>query len=273
MCGVLEVSRSGFYKWRARPASKRTLANNRLLEFLLKTASQEHRVPGYRKLWKAATDAGYICSQNRVQRLLQGAGYRSRVARKPGYRKPAIGMLTAPNLLNREFNTHGKNRVWVSDITQLRCKEGWLYVATILDLFSRSIVGWAVSCMNNADLVHTAIKGAWDRRKPDGAELMFHSDQGVQYRSEQVVSWLTNKKVTISMSRRGNCWDNACAESFFALMKKEWLNPLGILTRDETCIEVRYYIDEYYNRVRRHGALNGVSPMQFEKRVAKTCLL
>lgn len=273
MCGVLDVSRSGFYKWRARSASKRSVANDSLLDYLLKTALQEHGVPGYRKLWKAATDAGFICSKNRVQRLLQGIGYRSRVALKPGYRKPVVGMLVAPNLLNREFSIKDKNRVWVSDITQLRCKEGWLYVATVLDLFSRAIVGWATSCINNAELVHAAIKSAWSKRQPDGAKLMFHSDQGVQYRSEQVLSWLTKKKVTISMSRRGNCWDNACAESFFALMKKEWFNPLGKLTRDEACVEVQYYIDEYYNRVRRHGTLQGVSPMNYEKQVNQRCLL
>ncbi len=273
MCGVLEVSRSGFYKWRVRADSKRVVANNSLQEYLLKIAEQEHGIPGYRKLWQAATDAGFICSQNKVQRLLQNVGYRSRVAMKPGYRKPLTGMLVPPNLLNREFDISDSNRVWVSDITQIRCREGWLYIATVLDLFSRAVVGSATSCINNAELVHTALKMAWNARKPNGSELMFHSDQGAQYRSQQVVSWLTKRKVTISMSRRGNCWDNACAESFFALMKKEWLTPLGVLTRDETCAEIRYYIDEYYSKVRRHGALNGVSPMQYEKQVAKMCLL
>lgn len=266
ICEVLNVSTSGFYKWRSRPPSGREKANQTLLAFLLKTAERENRIPGYRKLWKAAVDHGYLCSQNRVQRLLQGAGYRSRAAMKPGYQKPKPGMPVLPNLLNRAFAVEKRNHVWTSDITQIRCADGWLYIAVVLDLYSRAIVGWAASCLNSAELVKTALQGAWKKRQPKGSELLFHSDQGCQYRSEKVMAWLHKRQVTISMSRKGNCWDNACNESFFAQMKKEWLSTLAIQSRAEAHLETKWYIEEYYNTVRRHGTLGGVSPMAFEQK-------
>ena len=273
MCEVLEKSRAGYYKWRNRLPSNRALINKDLTDFLLESAKKEHVIPGYRKLWKSAVSAGFICSKNKVLRLLQSTGYRSRVAQKPGYRKPQHNMPTLPNLLNREFKTKERNRVWVSDITQIRCLEGWLYIAVVLDLYSRKVVGWATSHINNSELVEIALRKAWKERQPNGSELMFHSDQGCQYRSQQVVSWLAKKEVTISMSRRGNCWDNACAESFFAQMKKEWFKPLDTLTRIDTCVEVQYYIEEYYNSVRRHGTLQDISPIEYEEQVTKSCPL
>jgi len=273
MCEVLETSRAGYYKWLNRLPSNRALINKGLTDFLLESAKKEHAIPGYRKLWRSAVNSGFICSKNRVLRLLQAAGYRSRVAPKQGYRKPRYNMPTLPNLLNREFKRKESNQVWVSDITQIRCLEGWIYIAVVLDLFSRTVVGWAASHINNSELVEMALRKAWDNRQPNGSELMFHSDQGCQYRSQQVVSWLAKKDVTISMSRRGNCWDNACAESFFAQMKKEWFKQLDTLSRIDTSIEVQYYIEEYYNTVRRHGTLQGRSPMEYEEQVTKRCLL
>lgn len=264
MCEVLQVSRAGFYKWRQRCPSTRHVAQQTLLAFLLQTAEREHRVPGYRKLWQAAQEQGYACCQNTVQSLLQGEGYRSCVALKPGYRKPKPSMPTLPNLLNREFTTTGKNRVWVSDITQIRCTEGWLYIAVIIDLYSRAVVGWATSIMNTASLVESALDSAWTLRSPKGKGMLFHSDQGCQYRSQEVVGWLNKKGFTLSMSRKGNCWDNACSESFFAQMKKEWFKGRGQLSRQETHRQTAFYIEAYYNTIRRHGALNYLSPMAFE---------
>ena len=161
MCEVLEVSRSGFYKWRKRVPTKLKSENATLLEFLLKTAKEEHEIPGYRKLWRAAVDDGFICGLNKVQKMLQTAGYRSCIALSPGYRKLSKGLPILPNLLNREFDVKEANRVWVSDITQIRCDEGWLYIAIILDLYSRSVIGWAASPMNNAELVEEALENAW----------------------------------------------------------------------------------------------------------------
>jgi len=228
------------------------------LSFLLARAQALGGIPGYRKLWLEASAAGYVCSKNRVQRLLQGAGYRSSVACRPGYRKLKPGMPVLPNLLNRAFSVAAPNRVWVSDITQIRCEEGWLYIAIILDLYSRQIVGWSAGGVNQAG----------GERKPQGEQLLFHSDQGSQYRSEEVMAWLTRRGVTLSMSRRGNCWDNACAESFFALLKKEWTHRLGVLSRAEMTAEVRYYAEEYYPILRRHGTLGGLTPRAFEATTA-----
>lgn len=272
MCEVLGVSRAGFYRWRNRPPSAQAKSNMELLDFLLATAKAENRIPGYRKLWQAATDHGYRCSDTRVQRLLQSVGYRSCTARKPGYRRPKSSMPQLPNLLNREFTVAARNRVWTSDITQVQCAEGWLYIAVVLDLYSRAVVGWATSPVNGADLVEAALASAWKSRSPDGGQLLFHSDQGTQYRSEQVVRWLNSRGVTISMSRKGNCWDNACTESFFAQMKKEWFKRLGPLSREETDYETEHYVQGYYNPVRRHGTLDGLSPMAYEAKITP-CLL
>ena len=268
MCEVLEVSKAGYYRWLKREPSKTAQYNQCLMDFLKEQIEVHGGVAGYRKLWEDAVARGYICSKNRVQRLLQSIGYRSCRAPKPGHRKPPIGMPTLPNLLNREFTVTAANRVWVSDITQIRCLEGWLYVAVVLDLYARRVVGWAASPINNADLVLMALRRAWRARKPDGQKLLFHSDQGSQYRSEDVMRWLTKRQVTISMSRRGNCWDNACAESFFAQLKLEWIHRLNLLSREEMQVEVRYYIDEYYNVVRRHGALQMMTPKEFEDKKA-----
>lgn len=262
MCDVLEVSRAGYYRWRERqgcpgPKQKR---HGALRAFLLEEARQQKNVPGYRKLWLHAQDAGFCCGKNQVQRLLQDAGYRSRTAPKPGYRKAKSSLPVLPNLLDRQFSVGKANRVWVSDITQIRCQEGWLYIAIVLDLGTRQIVGRAMGPVNSTQLVIAALKQAWKCQKPDGSDLLFHSDQGSQYRSEEVLRWLNDRKVTISMSRRGNCWDNACAESVFASLKKEWTRPLGERARDEMASEVRYYMDQYYPNVRRHMALGGVTP-------------
>jgi putative transposase len=264
MCHVLKVSRSGFYKWQVRKPSERTVQNESLQARLMRIARKEEGIPGYRKLWGALRDEGINCSQNRVQRLLQALGYRASSAMKPGHRKADSGLMVLPNLLNREFSAQQKNQRWVSDITQIQCVEGWLYVAVVLDLYSRKVVGWASSHINNAELVSKALRQAWQARQPQGSDLLFHSDQGSQYRSEAVLSWLNRRGVTISMSRRGNCWDNACMESFFAQMKKEWTSHKGEIKRTAMYEQVHWYIDRYYNRIRRHGALNGLSPMVFE---------
>lgn len=264
MCEVLEVSRAGFYRWLSRPPSRRQCANESLLRFLLKRAEALHGIPGYRVLRQEAVAEGHDCSLNRVQRLLQAVGYRSVVAPKPGWYRPKPGMPTLPNLLNREFRVSGPNRVWVSDITQIRCLEGWLYVAVVMDLHSRRVIGWAAGKVNAAELVLRAVKRAWQARWPNGKQLLFHSDQGAQYRSAEVMGWLTRRGVTLSMSRRANCWDNACAESFFALLKKEWVSPLGLVSREEMRGEIAYYIDEFYPLLRRHGSIGGVTPAAFE---------
>ena len=266
MCEVLEVSRSGYYRWLSRPRSRREQANETLKSFLLRRAEALRGIPGYRKLWQEAVDAGYVCSKNRVQRVLQAAGYRSSTASRPGHRRPAQGIVL-PNVLGRQFEVDSPNRVWVSDITQILCQEGWLYEVVILDLFARRLVGRAVGCQNNSQLVLAALRRAWKTRQPNGTRLLFHSDQGVQYTAKDVQHWLAKRKVTISMSRVGNCWDNACAESYFAHLKKEWIRPLGLINRAEMMGELKYYSETYYNQIRRHGQANNLPPAVYEARL------
>ncbi len=265
MCEVLGVSKAGYDRWLKRVPSKRDQENDHLKAFLKQEIHLQQSMPGYRKLWKAATDEGYRCSKGRVQRLLQSLGYRAVSAPKPGHRKARPDWPVLPNLLNRAFTVNQPNRVWVSDITQIECEEGWLYLAVVIDLYARRVVGWAYGAQNSAFLVQQALKNAWRRRRPDGRKLLFHSDQGSQYRSERIMRWLNRRGVTISMSRRGNCWDNACSESFFASLKKEWVKQLGKLTRKVMGEEIRYYIDQYYDKIRRHATLGYVAPAAFEQ--------
>lgn len=267
MCEVLEVSRSGFYRWRSRPQSARERSNETLTAYLLRRAAELKGIPGYRKLWREAVDAGHACSQNRVWRLLQAAGYRSSTAPRPGYRRPVRGIVL-PNLLNRQFDVPAPNRVWVSDITQICCREGWLYEVVIMDLCGRRVVGRAAGSQNVSGLVLEALRRAWRTRRPTGSRLLFHSDQGAQYTAREVQHWLARRGVTISMSRVGNCWDNACAESYFAHLKKEWIRPLGLIGREEMMGELEYYSETYYNQVRRHSQAGNLPPALYEATLA-----
>jgi putative transposase len=265
MCEVLGVSRAGYDRWRKRTPTPKASENERLANFLKRTAEHQHCVPGYRKLWEEAVAAGFRCSKGRVQRLLQRLCYRAASALKPGHRKTRSDSPVMPNLLNREFDVDQPNRVWVSDITQIHCHEGWLYLAVVIDLYDRQVVGWASDCINNAELVTRALNRAWRARRPDGQRLLFHSDQGTQYRSERVMRWLNRRALTFSMSRRGNCWDNACSESFFASLKKEWTHRLQSMSRQQMTQELAYYIDTFYHKIRRHSTLGYVTPAAFHK--------
>ncbi|ANU35331.1 Transposase for insertion sequence element IS904 [Vibrio scophthalmi] len=265
LCQWLGVSSAGYYKWLHRKPSVREQGNDSLLDFLKEESDRQHCIPGYRKLWEAAVAYGFICNKKRVQRLLQSLGYRSKASKKRHGRAPRQkGLMPAYNLLNRQFDVSKPNQVWASDITQVRCKEGWNYLCVILDLYSRKVVGWSTSRINSACLVLKTLNKAWKSRRPDGRKLMFHSDQGVQYRAIETLRWHRKKAITVSMSRKGNCWDNACSESFFAQYKKEWISNLGGMSRQEMTMQSRLYIDTYYNPVRRHGTLGGVSPIDFE---------
>ncbi len=265
LCQWLGVSPAGYYKWLRREPSKREQKNRGLRHFLKEESDKQHCIPGYRKLWEAAVAYGFACNKKRVQRLLQSMGYRSRASKKRHGLAPRQKTLRpAYNLLNRRFEVNQPNKVWASDITQVRCKEGWSYLCVILDLYSRRVIAWATSRINSASLVLTTLNKAWKTRRPDGEKLMFHSDQGVQYRALETLRWHRKRKITVSMSGKGNCWDNACSESFFAQYKKEWISNLGEMSRQEMTMQSRLYIDTYYNPVRRHGTLGGMSPIDFE---------
>jgi putative transposase len=263
LCKLYSVRRSSYYLWRDRPVSARGVSNRRLLDRVLVLADKFHHIYGYRKLLIELHKEGYRCSKNRLWRLLKQAGYKARLAVRRRVYGASQGLSAQPNLLQREFNPASSNQVWVSDITQLACREGWLYLSVVMDLHSRKIVGY--QCSNNVTsaIVLESIKKGWKASNPPSKHrLLFHSDQGSQYRSEQVMSWLTEKGVTISMSRKGNCWDNACAESFFSVLKKEWTGRLGLISRTEMAQEIKYYISCFYNTIRSHSAIGYRSPVE-----------
>lgn len=263
LCGLYDVRRSGYYAWRDRPVSLRTVSNQRLLDRVLFLAGKFHHIYGYRKLLVELHKEGYRCSKNRLWRLLKQAGYRARLAVRRKRYGANHGMPAQPNLLQRQFNPAGSNQVWVSDITQFPCSEGWLYLSVIMDLHSRKIVGYQCSKNVTADIVLKSIKKSWQAAcPPKEHNLLFHSDQGSQYRSEKVMSWLTEKGITISMSRKGNCWDNACAESFFSVLKKEWTGHLGVVSRAKMTQAIAYYISCFYNTIRSHSALGYQAPAE-----------
>ena len=270
MCEVLEVSRSGYYRWLKRPPSEREEANQSLLSWLLKRAEELNGTAGYRKLWRDAVDAGFACSLNRVQRVLQKAGYRARGAAKPGARR-AEPEIVLPNVLARRFEVEAPNRVWVSDITQIRCLEGWLYVAVVLDLYARRVIGWSAGSINNAELgsgcARTRLEGEKSRRH--GVAVPLRSRACSTRPARSGTGW-RRRGVELSMSRRGNCWDNACAESFFAQLKKEWIRPLGLIGRAEMAGEVGYYCKTFYNEIRRPYESGQPAAADYEARQAMT---
>ncbi|MFP6791544.1 MAG: IS3 family transposase [Thalassolituus sp.] len=265
LCRTLEVHPSGFYAWLANPESTRQKVDEYLLGFIKQFWLESGCVYGYRKIHKDLKHAGEHCGKNRVHRLMQQAQIQAERGynRKTRYDSGELSTV-APNLLNREFDVSKPNTVWVTDITYIRTDEGWLFLAVIIDLFSRQVVGWSMSERINTDLVLNAITMACWRRKPKG-EVIVHSDQGCQYTSYDWQSMLKANNLTVSMSRRGNCHDNACAESFFALLKRERIRRKIYRTREEGKADIFNYIELFYNSTRRHGNNNDLSPRDYEK--------
>lgn len=265
MCSVLKVHPSGYYTWQAEPASNRAKEDEYLLGFIKQFWLESGSVYGYRKIYKDMISIGEQCGKNRVHRLMKSAGIQSergykRKAHYPGGNPAAV----APNLLDRQFDVTAPNLVWVTDITYIRTYEGWLYLAVVMDLFSRQIIGWSMGSRIDSELAMNALVMACWRRKPQG-EVIVHSDQGCQYTSYDWRSMLKGNGLVASMSRKGNCHDNAVAESFFQLLKRERIRKKIYPDRDAGRRDVFDYIELFYNPVRRHGNNNDVSPVEFEK--------
>jgi len=262
MCGVLEVARAGYYEWLRNPLSKRAKEDARLLRLIRASYNASHGVYGSARIFLDLREAGETCSKHRVARIMRENkiralhGYRTRryVAAKPS--------AVLPDLVKRNFDVIRPNRVWVTDITYIRTWQGWLYLAVVMDLFSRMIVGWSVASALRRELVLDAVMMAIRRRRVRGTVI--HSDQGSQYGSDDWRRFCRANRLEPSMSRRGNCWDNAVAESFFASLKKERVKKRIYNNRDQAIAEVSDYIDSFYNPVRRHRHLAGVSPQEFE---------
>lgn len=265
MCRVLGVHRSGFYAWLQASASARAHEDGRLLGLIKHHWLASGGVYGYRKITMDLRETGEVCSRHRVRRLMKQEGLRAQVGygSKPRHQGGPVGVVD--NVLNRDFTPDAPNKVWVTDITYIRTYEGWLYLAAVMDLYSRQIVGWATRSTMTSDLVLQALLAAVWKRKPDSG-VMVHSDQGSQFTSDDWQSFLRAHHMVPSMSRRGNCHDNAVAESFFSALKKERIKRRIYPTRAAAASDVFDYIEMFYNPVRRHGSAGNLSPVEFERR-------
>lgn len=265
LCRVLGVSRSGYYGWRTRPASARTQANARLLQHIRQIHVRSRENYGTAKTWQALTDAGVSCGLHRVARLRQAHGIEAkRMRRFHSAYAARHSDTTAPNLLNRDFTATAPDRVWVGDITFIATREGWLHLAVLLDLYSRRVVGWAMGNQQNRQLVIDALTMAIAHRRPRPG-LIHHTDQGVLYATSAYRAILTHQEMIPSMSRKGDCYDNAVAESFFSNIKNELTWHHDFRHRDEARAAIFDYIEVFYNRQRSHQALDYVSPVRYEE--------
>ncbi|AVP56508.1 IS3 family transposase [Pulveribacter suum] len=266
MCRVMQVHPSGYYAWKAEPESARAKDDQRLAGLLKQAWLESGGVYGYRKLTLDMRDLGERCGKHRVARLLKLEGLRSQTGyrRRPGVRagKPAV---VAPNHLQREFTVAQPNRSWVTDITYIRTHEGWLYLAVVVDLFSRQVVGWSMGSRIDTSLVLDALLMALWRRRPEDP-VTVHSDQGCQFTGHEWQTFLREHNLVSSMSRRGNCHDNAVAESFFQLLKRERVRRQIYATRSDARADIFNYIEMFYNPKRRHGTAGDTSPVEFERR-------
>jgi putative transposase len=265
MCETLGVSRGGFYGWLTRPRSARSRSDEDLAGKVRASFLASDRTYGARRVWHDLLADGVGCGLHRIERLMRQQGLRARPRRRrlPPDRGERPATAVAPNRLDRSFDAAAPNRKWITDFTYIWTAEGWLYVAAVLDLFSRRVVGWSMSASMTAQLVTDALLMAiWRRGKPQA--LLHHSDRGSQYTSEQFQRLLADHGVTCSMSRSGNVWDNAAMESFFSSLKTERTACRTYRTRDQARADVFDYIERFYNPKRRHSTLGYLTPTEFE---------
>ncbi len=264
LCRCLEVSRSGYYAWRKRPLSERAKQDARLKVEISASHTASRRKYGSPRILRDLREQGHRVARKRVARLMRELGLEGRRKRRfrattdSNHRFPV-----APNLLKRNFDVAAPNTAWVTDITYLATLEGWLYLAVILDLFSRRVVGYAMSERIDRELVLEALREALENRSGTRG-LIHHSDRGSQYASDDYRKALKDAGIMCSMSRRGNCWDNAVAESFFGTLKMELIYEFPLQTRSATRFAVADYIESFYNVRRRHSSLDYQSPLEFE---------
>ena len=264
MCRILEASRSGYYAWRKRAASQRKIANQQLFDEIQRVFHENRQVYGPVRVWKALNKEGLVCGRDRVARLMK--------ENKLTIKRPKRRMITtksdkskvpAPNLLKQQFEADAPNKKWCSDITYIPTDDGWLFLAVTLDLYSRKVVGWAMDRTMTAKLVGDAYQMALEQRKPDPG-LIHHSDRGSQYTSHDFQGLITNSKALPSMSGKGNCYDDAVAESFFGTLKTELVPRDGYEKRAIGKSDIFTYIEGFYNRTRLHSSIGYDSPEEYE---------
>jgi transposase InsO family protein len=264
MCQVIGASRSGYYRWKKLPDGKRQKENAKILMEIKESHKNSRRSYGSPRITDELRSKGTKCGKNRVARIMKVYGIVAKTAKKfKATTNSKHNLPIAENLLKQDFTAEKPNTVWVSDITYIWTLEGWLYLAVILDLYSRQVIGWAISKRMTSGLVIKALHQAIGRRKP-GTGCMFHSDRGVQYASSDFRDVLKAYGFIQSMSRKGNCYDNAVAESFFHTLKTEHVYDYRYETRAEATQSIFEYIEMFYNRQRRHSALGYRSPVLFE---------
>lgn len=269
-CGALDISKSGFYGWLRRRPSARQQMDERLKLVIQSSFIASDRTYGYRRVWRDVLAAGFECGRHKIERLMRQQALRARPRRrgKPVDRGDGIRSI-ASNILDREFEASAPNQKWVADFTYIWTVEGWLYVAVVLDLYSRRAVGWSMKPEMTSQLVTDALMMAiWRRGKPEA--LMHHSDRGSQYSSEQFQKLLAELGIICSMSRAGNVWDNSVMESFFSSLKIERCDRKTYRTRDEARADIFDYIERFYNPKRRHSTLGYLSPVDYEREAQLT---
>ena len=268
MCRALAVSPAGYYAWRARPESVRGAVNRALVAKIRVIHRESRETYGSPSIWDALLKQGHCVGEHRIARLMRQEGIRAKTVKKwrattqSNHRLPV-----ARNTLNRQFTVTQPNRVWAGDITYVWTTEGWLYLAVVLDLYSRLVIGWAMGHRLTVDLAERALIMALANRTPT-AGLLHHSDRGSQYAATSYQRLLDAHGITTSMSRQGNCWDNACVESFFGTLKRELVYHRHYTTREDARQDIFEYIEVFYNRKRRHSTLGYNSPAEFEARTA-----
>ena len=266
ICEALGVSRSGFYAWLSRPRSQRSLVDEAISALVRQSFIGSDRTYGARRVWRDVLSEGQRCGLHRIERLMRQQALRARPRRRGLPKDRGERGAIAGNVLDRQFQADLPNQKWVADFTYIWTAEGWLYVAVVLDLFSRRAVGWSMQESMTSQLVADALMMAvWRRGKP--VALVHHSDQGSQYTSEHFQELLKEQGITCSMSRAGEVWDNSAMESFFSSLKTERTARKVYRTRAEARSDVFDYIERFYNPTRRHSTLGYVSPVQFEEAI------
>lgn len=266
MCSALKVSSRGYYGWRSRPESARKVEDRQLLGEIRASYERSERVYGSPRVNKDLRDLGHWCSTKRIARIMRLNGLFAVHKRRFKHTTQSSHSLPVQmNRLLRDFRTERRDRVWLADITYVQTEEGWLYLAALMDLYSRRIVGWNTAERIDRYLTLTALEDALRSRRPRPG-LIHHSDQGSQYASYEYQKRLEKAQALSSMSRKGDCYDNAPMESFFSTLKRERIHRRKYWSRQEAAGDIGDYIERFYNRQRRHSQLGGLSPVQFEAR-------
>ena len=265
LCVVVGVARSGYYAWRARKPSARAQADAELLPMIQEIHQASHATYGSPRIHAELQARGYRCGRKRVARLLHQTGLTGCPPRTPPQTTTPAASVATPDLLEREFSATAPNQKWVADITYIATDEGWVYLAVVEDLFSRMIVGWAMLPQITSDLVVLALQMALHQRQPP-RDLIHHSDHGSQYTATALQTVFARYHIRPSLGTTGDCYDNAVAESFFQLLKRERIRRKTYPSREDARQDVFNYIEMFYNPVRRHSYNDDLSPVEFERR-------